>query len=136
MSMTITVQDSEPMPTGEYPVKLVELTTVDGKYGEQLRYKFEVVKGEYAGRTLTAFATPSGNPASKCIRWASALLERTLQAGEQVDLESLIGRYARAVVVVKSTADGREVNVIQEILPARRAKPTPPPEPVEGDPFE
>jgi len=136
MSLTITVQDTEPMPTGEYPVKLVELTTVDGKYGEQLRFKFEVVKGDYAGRTLIAFATPSGNPASKCVRWASALLERALQAGEQLDLQSLIGRYARAVVVVKASGDGREVNVIQEILPARRAKPTPPPEPVEGDPFE
>jgi class 3 adenylate cyclase len=134
MSFTITVHHTEPLPTGEYPVKLVELTTVDGKYGEQLRFKFEVVKGDYAGRTLIAFATPSGNPASKCVRWASALLERTLQAGEQVDLESLIGRYARAVVVVKSTADGREVNAVQEILPVRRAKPTPPP--TENDPFE
>lgn len=136
MGVVITVQESDPLPTGEYPVKLAELTTIDGKYGEQLRFKFEVVRGNYAGRTLIAFATPSGSPASKCVRWASALLERTLQAGEQVDLESLIGRYARAVVVVKSTADGREVNTIQEILPARRPKPTPPPEPVEGDPFE
>lgn len=133
--MVITVQTNEPLPVGEYPVKLVELTTIDGKYGEQLRYKFEVVKGEYAGRTLIAFATPSGNTSSKCIRWAQSLLGRALQAGEQLDLQSLVGKYARAIVVVKSIGDGREVNTIQEILPARR-QPPPPPEPVEGDPFE
>lgn len=132
--MTITVQHTEPLPTGEYPVQLVELTTVDGKYGEQLRFKFEVVKGEYAGRSLIAFASPSGSPASKCVRWASALLGRALQAGEQLDLQSLTGKYARAVVVVKATADGREVNAVQDLLPARRpAQPTPPPT---EDPFE
>lgn len=131
--MTITIQHQEPIPTGEYPVQLKELTTVDGKYGEQLRFKFEVVKGEYAGRVLIAFASPSGSPNSKCVRWASALMGRTPQAGEQLDLQELVGKYARAVVVVKSTADGREVNAVQEILPARR--PTPPP-PTEPDPFE
>lgn len=135
--MTITIQHQEPLPTGEYPVKLVEITTVDGKYGEQLRFKFEVVKGEYAGRSLIAFASPSGSPSSKCVKWASALLGRSLQAGEQLDLQSLIGNYARAVVIVKSTADGREVNTVQEILPARRAPATPPPpKPTEPDPFE
>lgn len=58
---------------------------------------------------------------------------RTLRAGEQVDLTGLVGRYARAVVIPKSTADGRTVNAVQELLPARSVKPTP--APVEEDPF-
>lgn len=43
--MTITIQHQEPLPTGEYPVKLVEITTVHGKYGEQLRFKFRGSQG-------------------------------------------------------------------------------------------
>lgn len=117
--MILTIQSTEPLPTGEYRVKLVELTTVDGKYGEQLRWKLEVAQGEYAGRTLTAFCSPSGNPASKCVRWVSALIGRHLQAGEQVDLATLVGKEARAVVIVKATPEGREVNSVQELLPLR-----------------
>jgi len=124
--MILTIQDTQPLPVGEYLVRLTELTEVEGKFGTQLRFRLEVVEGKHAGRLLTAFASPSGNPASKCVRWVSALLGRHLQAGEQVDLTTLVGKLARAVVVLKTTADGREVNVVQELLPMRR--PSPPPE--------
>lgn len=136
--MIITIHDTQPLPTGEYPARLVELTTVDSRYGEQLRFKFEIVRGEYQGRTLIAFATPSGNPTSKCVRWASALVGRALQAGEQLDLQSLVGRYCLLAVVRKAGDGGREVNVVQEVYPPRRPQPMPAPssEPVEGDPFE
>ena len=125
MPIVITVMPNEPIPVGEYVVQLTELVCVEGKYGERLRFKYEIAEtGAYQGRTLYAFATPSGNPQSKCLRWCQALLGRPLEAGEQLNLESLVGKYARAVVVVKQTADGREVNVIQELLPLKRpAKP-------------
>ena len=134
MPPIIIVQNELP-PVGEFVLRLAELTTVEGKYGEQLRYKFEIAQtGEYAGRVLYAYATPSGNPSSKCVRWASALLGRPLEAGEQLNLESLQGRLARAIVLVKQASDGREVSAIQELLPLKRpGKPTPPAEP--EDPF-
>jgi len=55
--------------------------------------------------------------ASKCMRWASALLGRPIQAGEQVDFESLIGKRAVATVVRKRKEDGTEYNAIEELLP-------------------
>lgn len=137
MSFTITVQDSQPLPTGEYPARLIELTDVDGRYGKQWRLKFEVVRGEYQGRTLTAFVSPSGNPSSKCVRWAQSLMGRSLQANEQLDWQSLVGKYCLLSVIRKVNDGGREVNVVQDVLPPRRT-PSPPPEPdpeVEGDPF-
>ena len=117
--MVITIQSTEPLPTGEYRVKVAELTTVEGRYGEQLRWRLQVVQGDYAGRLLTAFCNPSGNPASKCGRWVAALLGRSLQTGEQIELATLVGKEARAVVIVKVAADGREVNAVQELLPLR-----------------
>jgi hypothetical protein len=124
MALTITVQSTEPIPTGEYAVELTAIELVDTQYGKQLKWTFVVP--EYK-RTLVAYSSFSASPKSKCIRWASALLNRAIAVGEQVDLQSLVGKTATAVVIRKRKDDGTEINAIDDLLPLRTV--------AEDDPF-
>ena len=113
MALKITAQGNEPLPTGEYRVELTAIELEDTPYGEQLKWTFHVLD---KGRNLTAYSSLSASLASKCMRWASALLGRPVQAGEQVDFEALVGKTARAVVVRVPKDDGREINKVENLL--------------------
>jgi len=115
MSIKITAQGTEPLPTGEYRVELKAIELINGPYGEQLRWTFSVPSH---GRSIWAYSNLLPSLASKCMRWASALLGRPIQAGEQVDFEALVGKTAVAVVVKKRKEDGREFNTVDDLLPA------------------
>jgi hypothetical protein len=114
MAITITAQGTEPLPTGEYRVELTAIELSTGQYGDQLRWTFHVLD---KGRNLVAYSSLSASLASKCMRWAGALLGRPVQAGEQVDFDALIGKTAIAVVVRKRKDDGTEYNAVDDLLP-------------------
>jgi hypothetical protein len=114
MAITITAQGTEPLPTGDYRVELVAIELSTGQYGDQLRWTFHVLD---KGRNLVAYSSLSASLASKCMRWAGALLGRPVQAGEQVDFDALIGKTAVAVVVRKRKDDGTEYNAVDDLLP-------------------
>jgi hypothetical protein len=114
MAITITAQGTEPLPTGDYCVELVAIELSTGQYGDQLRWTFYVLD---KGRNLVAYSSLSASLASKCMRWAGALLGRPVQAGEQVDFDALIGKTAVAVVVKKRKDDGTEYNAVDDLLP-------------------
>jgi len=118
MALTLTVQSNEPIPTGEYVVELTAIELVDTQYGKQLKWTFVVPDHK---RTLVAYSSFSASPKSKCIRWASALLNRAIAVGEQVDMQSLVGKTAVASVVRKRKDDGTEYNSIDDLLPQRTA---------------
>jgi len=119
MAITITAQGTEPLPTGEYPVELTAIELTTGQYGDQLRWTFHVLD---KGRNLVAYSTFSPSLASKCMRWAGALLGRPIQANEQVDFEALVGKTAVAVVVKKRKDDGTEFNAVDDLLPIMSAQ--------------
>jgi hypothetical protein len=131
MAITLTAQSGEPLPTGEYRVELTAIELSSGQYGEQLKWTFSVPD---KGRNLVAYSTLSASLASKCMRWAGALLGRPIQPKEQVDFEALVGKTAIAVVVKQRKDDGREFNKVDDLLPLRTATAGEPAE--EGDPFE
>ena len=114
MPITITIQGTEPLPTGEYRVELTAIELSTGQFGDQLKWTFRVLD---KGRNLVAYTGISSGPVSKCARWAGALLGRKLQLGETVDFEALVGKTAVAVVVKQRKDDGREFNKVEDLLP-------------------
>jgi hypothetical protein len=114
MAITITAQGTEPLPTGEYRVELTAIELEDGNYGEQLKWTFRVPD---KGRNLVAYSSLSASLASKCMRWAGALLGRPIQPSEQVDFEALVGKTAIAVVVKQRKENGQEFNKVDDLLP-------------------
>jgi len=131
MAITLTAQSGEPLPTGEYCVELTAIELTTGQYGEQLKWTFSV---QDKGRNLIAYSTFWPSLASKCMRWAGALLGRPIQPNEQVDFEALVGKTVVAVVLRKRKEDGTEYNAVEDLLPLRTA--TAGEHAEEGDPFE
>ncbi len=119
MALTITAQSNEPIPTGEYRVELTAIELVDGNYGKQFKWTFAVPD---EGRTLTAYSRVSASLKSKCMQWASALLNRAIEPNEDVDFGKLVGKTATAVIVRKKKDDGTEYNSIDNLLPLRKAR--------------
>jgi len=126
MPIVIRAQSYEPLPTGEYRVVLSAIEEVDTQYGKQLKWTFSVPD---ENRTLTAYSSISPSVKSKCMQWASVLLNRAIGAEEEVDFEKLVGRSAIATVMRKRKDDGTEYNTVDDLLPLRK------PPKNEEDPF-
>lgn len=112
---------AEPLPTGEYPCEVVEVTEQQGKFGTQLVWKLRLLDPEHEGRELTAWTNTSTSTNSKLAKWASAL-GFTPEPGEELDTEDLAGRKAIAVVLLKRSDDGKMFNRVEDLLPLKPAK--------------
>ena len=77
MSIKISQSIYELLPTGEYPAVIQDIELSDGKFGQQLRWKF-ALKGRYDGRILTGWTSPALSPNSKLFSWMRAALGGSL----------------------------------------------------------
>lgn len=128
---TLTVGGNyEPVPLGTYDAVLTNLQLVASPFDEgkeQLEWTFTVRGGEYDGRQLKAYSSLATGPKAKLLLWASALLQRPLQAGETLDLNELLNKPCRITVLLRAKENGGEYNRIDAVLPAK-SKP-------QSDPF-
>lgn len=119
----------EPLATGEYPARLVGVyDETHEKFGVRLRWEFEIVRGEHTGRRLQCYTGTSTGLKSKIRPWLQALLGRPLSDNEDIDTDTLVGKYCILSVHRKMREDGSETNIVADVLPPRRLS-TPPPAP-------
>jgi hypothetical protein len=118
MGYTITVDGHEPLPTGKYRVLLTAISRVETPRGYEMKWVFIVLVDNPA--VLVAYTPLSTSLGSKCMRWVSALLNRSLHYGEEVDLTTLVGRTAIADVVYHKQ-NGEEYNEVEELYPEPQA---------------
>ncbi len=134
MILTVTENTYELLEPDVYRVKLVEVQEIEGTYGMQVKLKLQVAEPDLEDVTVTAWANVSTAPQSKLVRWLGAFNGRPFSAGQKINVDALIGKTAKAVLDVKTSADGRQYNRVNDILPLRQKR-QPEPED-EGDPFE
>ena len=84
-------EDYEPLPPGLYVGKLSDIESRESANGEYRRWGWEVIEGH----TLDAKCTPirpriSGHKLRLGNGWRT-ILDRELEAGEQVGIEDLVG---------------------------------------------
>ncbi|MCL6474428.1 MAG: DUF669 domain-containing protein [Firmicutes bacterium] len=120
--MKLVWQDSEPLPTGEYLVRVASITEKEGKYSLQLQWMFRVLEPGYEGRELIAYTNATNSTTAKLAQWARALGCEVVP-GEEFDTDELVGRKAIAVVVVKPSQQGNRYNHVENLLPVRQKKP-------------
>lgn len=128
----------EPLRTGEYRVRVADLAMVESPFQEgreQVKLTLEVLDPPYSGRRLTAYCSLSASPKAKLVRWAQALLNRPLTAGDSLNLADLIGREGIAVVILGRGSRG-DYNRVEDLLPVP-VQATTAPQPVQEatDPF-
>ena len=130
MKLVVTAQ-AQTLPEDVYAVKLLSIEEQEGAYGKQFTWKLEVADGEYEGTPLKAWTNASTAVNSKAVKWASAFAGRPLRAGEEIDLQALVGRRARAVVSQKLAQNGNTYARVTDILPSKKER-----VPDDYDPFE
>jgi len=130
MKLVVTAQ-AQTLPEDVYAVKLLSVEEQDGAYGKQLVWQLQVAEGEYAGTTLKAWSNSTSALNSKTVKWASAFAGYPYRAGEEIDLQALVGKHARAVVSQKQGQNGNTYARVTDILPSKKER-----VPDDYDPFE
>lgn len=127
---TIVAKEStfEVLPTGEYLAQIVDIEDVDGNYGPQFQFQFEIVKPKpFEGKTMRGWCSQSPSLKSKLMSWTAAAFNRPIETGEAVDTMDLIGRKVVLVIITepKSDGSGEEINKISNVKPYKSQEPMP-----------
>lgn len=105
----LTTQGHELLPPNRYVLEVVEAEPVN-EYGPQLRLKYRVAGGEYAGFEFVDYPNRGTEDGVKIGTKAWDIIEacedRRLAPDEEFDTEDLIGKKFEAMVVIKKTGKG------------------------------
>ena len=121
---TRTVEDHVTVDEDTYPGVLrdIEPSEEDGPFGPYLTWTAGILTDdgevEVEGRTSDRW---KGN--TKARAWYSAMLGRPLVKGEDIDLDAVIGKPARFVVIVVESNKGIAFNRIDDIKPPKANAP-------------
>jgi len=125
-----------PIPMGEYPATIKAHELVDGQYGKQLKFTFDLgvvtdTNGDDRECTLSTWRNLTLNPKSKLWELAIAAGIELDEDSEGMDVDDLIGRRVLlGVDLYVKKEDGTERNKVISVKPPRKkaakpAKPTP-----------
>jgi len=115
--MKIVWTSNDPIPTGEYKVRIESVTEQPSKFGDmQLVWKLRVLHPQWEGRELTAWTNATTSTKSKLAKWARAC-GYDVVAGDDFDTDDLVGCKVIAVVTVKRTDNGELFNRVEDLLP-------------------
>lgn len=108
-------------------VELRKITVRDGDREEErdiLQWTFDVETEEgiveIQGITSTKFST--GRNPSKFYKWACALLGRTIEPGEEIDTDDLLGIPCTVIVEDRKLADGTIISRVTDVKKASKRK--------------
>jgi hypothetical protein len=107
MSIKIPQTKFEPIPEGVYHATISEIVQENGKFGEQLKFKFQLdpFEGNEDGKFISAWTSAKFSQKSKLYAWASAVLGKIAPEYE-FDSDDLIGKQVLIVTKQRPGNDG------------------------------
>jgi len=109
---TVTVEPSAGVTLvdeGIYRAELIDIQDIDTQFGQSWRWVFDLV--DFAEETLVSgVSSQKMSLRSKAYEWASTLLGREPEPGEEIDFDDLIGRQVMVTVKNRTMRDGTEVS--------------------------
>ena len=108
---------------GVYPAKVKAIEDIDGQYGRQWQFTFEL--DDYPDEEPVAWASAKLGTLSKLYRWATALLGQPPILNEKLLPENLVGLPCRLNVSEKPGDDGKVVSYVSDLLPSLNVKTAP-----------
>ncbi|MFC1710407.1 hypothetical protein ACFL0F_01980 [Patescibacteria group bacterium] len=126
MPIKIKVKETDlpkPIPEGLYKAVVKEVSENEGEYGEYLKFIFEITGDKEKGATRSALAskklskTKSGKKSKLC-GFVEALTKTSLEKGEVLDVEQMVGKSCQILVKNDKEVDGVMMQKITEIMPA------------------
>jgi hypothetical protein len=136
MGYTIELRHIDVIPAGEYPAKITNIEKDDGRFGEQLKFTFNLQPGDNGERReLIGWTSYVFSTRSKLYKWVRAALfdGGQIPRGYVLDTDDLLGKPVILVVTKKLSEEGDEFNKVDDVLPYRQQEPPPEPMPVSSD---
>jgi hypothetical protein len=109
-----TAEDYEPLPPGLYIGKLLDIEPRESANGEYRRWGWDIVEGPYAGRQVYANTSTNFGPQAKARQWVENILDRELEAGEQIGFEDLLGGKVH-LMIENIKRDGRTFDNVSAV---------------------
>lgn len=107
------------IPEGWYTAKVLSVAPKQVGAGVKLKWKWEIVEGEFQGRWLFGECWDNLDQSDGCVwrRWQETLLERKLKTSDRVDTDDVINAMAMVLVSHRPFTDKRtgEEKVVAEI---------------------
>lgn len=126
MAISLTVKETEapePIPEGLYKAVVKEIGEDTGEYGDYVKFIFEISEGEYKGteRSLIASKKLSKSKSgknSKLYDIVKVWKKNSLENGEEITIDDLVGKKCQIVVKDGKEVDGVMFQKITDIMPA------------------
>jgi hypothetical protein len=115
MGTTIKQTSYDLLPVGEYQAKIGATEVAEGKFGPQIKIRFDILTPGFEDRSLMGWASASFSNKSKLFAWARAAFGKDIPPTYDLDLDHLLGRKVTLVVVTTRKEDGAEYNNIHDI---------------------
>ena len=132
MGITIPQTQYEVLPVGEYPAIVADVEEVEGKFGPQLKFTFNLI-GEHVGTLMTGWCSRSFNTKSKLYSWTQAIFGGADIPQEWAfDSDKILKRKVVLVLIKRKGENDSEFNKIDQLLPykGKEALAKKPPAPV------
>ncbi len=128
MGAVVKQRTFEAIPTGTYPAVIGSATLEDGKYGQQVKIRFDLV-GDLAGRSVFGWAGASFGGKSKLTQWARAALFNGSEVPPDydLDLDHFLDRRVMVVLLERSGDDGTMFNRVEGLKSMQGIGGQPPP---------
>jgi len=107
IEMGITIEAEELVEPGVYDAAIVEIDSIEGKYGDRLQVTFDVGEGRHTNGFFALKATPNNK--------TGVLFEKALGELRTADSDELIGKRVKVLVEHKQV-DGRTYSNVSKIL--------------------
>ena len=133
--MTIKIEQTiyEPVPTGRYSAKIVDIEETEAQFGPQLKFTFELPPDEDGeNRTIFGWCSKKFSSKSKLYGWTRAALGgNSIDRSYMFNSDDLIGRKV-TLSVTEEQGELGIVNKISSVIPyvnktSGQDKPTQPP---------
>jgi hypothetical protein len=108
------VEDYKPRPPGLYVGELLNIESRESENGEYMRWSWKILEGSYAGQLVYANTSTNFGPQAKARQWVENILDRELEAGEEVRIEDLVGGKHR-LMIENVKRDGRTFDNVSAV---------------------
>lgn len=103
-------------PVGMYKLRFVELKeTEHPEYGPGLEWKFEITEGEHKGKVVSRTTAPVPTPKNSCGTIVKSLTGGAFSVGQELDVDSLVGRHFQGMVEANSTGTGTRLGTLMPL---------------------
>ncbi len=117
--MKFKAKEYRTLEEGCYPALLENIEEREGSTGRYCRWVFAAQSPQGDPIPVAGLTSLRSGPKAKGRQWVEAILGSKMKAGEEIDLDELVGKPCRVQVTVVDLEDGGRFNRVEKVLPSK-----------------